>query len=73
MLFYKNNKSTSGSKHTEIKHLKVWERVNEWDVIVEHIHTKLMLADPLTKRLKLAPFKKHVLDIGILEFLDGIS
>ena len=39
----------------------------------EHIDTKLMIADPLTQRLKIAPFKKHVLNMGILNSFDVIS
>ena len=45
----KNNKSGSRSKHIDIKYLVIRERVKEKQVVIEHISTKLMIADPLIK------------------------
>ena len=45
----KNNKSGSQSKHIDIKYLAIRERVKEMKVVIEHISTGLMIADPLTK------------------------
>ncbi|KAL0453769.1 UNVERIFIED_CONTAM: Retrovirus-related Pol polyprotein from transposon TNT 1-94 [Sesamum latifolium] len=61
----KNNKSESRSKHIDIKYLAIRERVKEEKVVIEHISTKLMLADPLTKGMPLKNFKDHVARMGI--------
>ena len=45
----KNNKSGSLRKHIDIKYLAIREHVKEKQVVIEHISTKLMIADPLTK------------------------
>ncbi|KAL0433573.1 UNVERIFIED_CONTAM: Retrovirus-related Pol polyprotein from transposon TNT 1-94 [Sesamum latifolium] len=49
----KNNKSGSQSKYIDIKYLATRERVKEGKVVIEHISTELMLADPLTKGMPL--------------------
>ncbi|KAL0378762.1 UNVERIFIED_CONTAM: Secreted RxLR effector protein [Sesamum radiatum] len=61
----RNNKNGSRSKHIDIKHLAIRERVKEEKVIIEHISTKLMLADPLTKGMPPKNFKDHVARMGI--------
>ncbi|KAL0399561.1 UNVERIFIED_CONTAM: Retrovirus-related Pol polyprotein from transposon TNT 1-94 [Sesamum radiatum] len=61
----KNNKSGSRSKHIDIKYLAIRERVKEGKVVIEHISTELMLADPLTKGMPLKNFKDHVARMGI--------
>ncbi|KAL0313499.1 UNVERIFIED_CONTAM: Retrovirus-related Pol polyprotein from transposon TNT 1-94 [Sesamum radiatum] len=61
----KNNKSGSRSKHIDIKYLAIRERVKKWKVVIEHISTELMLADPLTKGMPLKNFKDHVARMGI--------
>ena len=45
----KNNKSGSRSKHIDIKYLAIREHVKANKVVVEHISTRLMIVDPLTK------------------------
>ncbi|XP_051127356.1 secreted RxLR effector protein 161-like [Andrographis paniculata] len=55
----KNNKSGS-RKHIDIKYLALRERVKENKVVIEHVITKLMLADPLTKGTPLKNFRDHV-------------
>ena len=45
----KNNKSGSRIKHNGVKYLAIREGVKD-KVVIEHIYTKLMLDDPLTKR-----------------------
>ena len=44
-----NNKSGSRSKHINIKYLVIRELVKEKKMLIEHISTELMIADPLTK------------------------
>ncbi|XP_039162985.1 secreted RxLR effector protein 161-like [Eucalyptus grandis] len=49
----KNHKSGSRSKHIDIKYLAIRERVKEKKVVIEHISTGLMIADSLTKGIKM--------------------
>ena len=61
----KNNKSGSRSKHIDIKYLAVRERVKENKVVIQHISTELMIADPMTKGLPPHKFKDHVVNMGL--------
>jgi len=61
----KNNKSGSRNKHIDIKYLAVRERVKENKVVIEHISTELMIADPLTKGMPPKNFKDHVVRMGL--------
>jgi len=45
IFFSKNNKSESRNKHIDIKYLIVREKVKEHEVLIEHISTKLMIAN----------------------------
>ena len=58
--FYKNIKSTSRSKHIDVKFFFVKEKVAESHISVEHTPTTSMFADPLTKCLPICVFQKHV-------------
>ena len=66
MFLAKNNKSGSRSKHIDIKYLAIREYVKEKQVVIEHISTKLMIADPLTKGMPPMKFKNHVNRMGIV-------
>ncbi|RVW35681.1 Retrovirus-related Pol polyprotein from transposon TNT 1-94 [Vitis vinifera] len=61
----KNNKSGSQSKHIDIKYLAIRECVKEKKVVIEHISTELMIADPLTKGMPPLKFKDHVVNMGL--------
>ena len=61
----KNNKSGSRSKHIDIKYLAIRERVKEKKVVIEHISTELMIADPLTKGMPPKIFRDHVVSMGL--------
>ena len=61
----KNHKSGSRSKHIDIKYLAIRERVKEKKVVIEHVSTELMLADPLTKGMPPRSYKDHVDRMGI--------
>ena len=61
----KNNKSGSRSKHIDIKYLALKERVKANQVVIEHISTKEMLADPLTKGMHPKEFKDLVPRLGL--------
>jgi hypothetical protein len=51
IFFSHNNKSSDASKHINLRYLIVRERVHDRTINLEHIGTKEMLADPLTKGL----------------------
>ena len=61
----KNNKSGSRNKHIDIKYLAIRERVKEKKVVIEHVSTELMIADPLTKGMPPFKFKDHVMNMGL--------
>ena len=73
-VFYtKNNKTTSGSKHLELKYLTIRDLVKIKGIIAEHIDTDFMLVDPLTNGRRLTVFKKHVENMGILSSFDVLG
>ena len=73
VVFYsKNNKISTGSKHMEIKYLTVKDLVKKGDIVIEHIRTESMLADPLTKGLKPITFKEHVVNMGVIKSFDSL-
>ena len=61
----KTNKSGSRSKHIDIKYLAIRERVKEMKVVIEHISTKSMIVDPLTKGMSPKFFKDHLVQMGL--------
>ena len=63
------NKSESRSKLIDIKYLAIREHVKEKQVVIEHVRTKLMIADPLTKGMPPMKFKDHVHRMKIVSFL----
>ena len=65
----KNNKSGSRSKHIDIKYLAIREHVKENKVVVEHISTRLMIANPLTKGLPPIACKRHVEYMRLSSFM----
>jgi hypothetical protein len=69
VFFSHNNKSSGASKHIGLRNLVVRERVQDRTINLEHIGTKEMLADPLTKGLPPHIFKEHVSVMGLMESL----
>ena len=65
----KNNKSSSWNKHVDIKYLAIRERVKEKTMVIEHVNTKLMIADPLTEGMPSLKFKNHVDRLGLGSFV----
>ncbi|WJZ95059.1 hypothetical protein VitviT2T_013854 [Vitis vinifera] len=65
--FSKNTRSISRSKHIDVKFYFVKEKVVESLIDIEHMSTKSMLADPLTKGLPIIAFQEHVSQMGLLE------
>ena len=64
--FSKNTRSTSRSKHIDIKFYFVKEKVAEGLITVEYTPSGSMLADPLTKGLPICVFQEHVSRMGLL-------
>ena len=56
--FSMNTKSTSRSKHVDVKFFFVKEEVVKSLISIEHTHTTSMLADPLTKGLPICVFQE---------------
>ena len=61
-----NNKSTSRSKHIDVKFFFMKEKVVESLISVERMPTTSMLTDPLTKSLPICVFQEHVTRMGLL-------
>ncbi|RVX08106.1 Retrovirus-related Pol polyprotein from transposon TNT 1-94 [Vitis vinifera] len=71
-LYSKNNRSSSKSKHIDIKFLVVKERVQSLQVSIERISTNFMIADPLTKGLPPKVYHEHVAHMGVVH-IDDVS
>lgn len=67
VFFSKNEKYSKGAKHMDLKHLSVKEEVQKHRVSIEHIGTKLMIVDPLTKGLPPKTFIGHVERMGVMD------
>ncbi|XP_062075084.1 secreted RxLR effector protein 161-like [Humulus lupulus] len=70
VLYSNNNRSSSKSKHIDIKFLVVKERVQSGQISIEHIGTHSMIADPLTKGLPPKVFHEHIAHMGVVLFED---
>ncbi|KAJ9554358.1 hypothetical protein OSB04_018403 [Centaurea solstitialis] len=66
VLYSNNNRSSIKSKHIDIKFLVVKERVHNGQIMIEHIGTNSMLADPLTKALVPKVFHEHTKNMGVV-------
>ena len=64
--FSRNTRSTSRSKHIDVKFLFVKEKVAESLILVEHTLMTSKLADLLTKGLPICVFQEHVTRMGLL-------
>ena len=64
--FSRNTRSTSRSKHIDVKFFFVKEKVAEFPISIEHMPTTSMLVDPLTKCLPICVFQEHVTRMGLL-------
>ena len=71
-LYSKNNRSSSKSKHIDIKFLVVKEKVQSLQVSIEHISTNSMIVDPLTKGLPPKVYHEHVTHMVIVHINDVI-
>lgn len=65
VLYSNNNMSSIKSKFIDIKYLVVKKRVQDKQILIEHIRTDLMLVDPLTKGLTPKAFHEHVVHTSL--------
>ena len=72
VLYSNNNKSSSKSKHIDIKFLVVKERVKSRPIFVERIGTNSMITNPLAEGLPPMVFHEHTAHIGVV-LIDDIS
>ncbi|KAM6575732.1 hypothetical protein CsatA_024059 [Cannabis sativa] len=70
VLYSNNNRSSTKSKHIDIKFLVVKERVQSGQICIEHLGTNSMIADPLTKGLPPKVFHEHTARMGVLDYED---
>jgi hypothetical protein len=64
-----NNKLSGAVKHIDKKFYVVKDKVREHSISIEHISTKKMLADSLTKGLPPNMFREHLAGMGLWESL----
>ena len=53
--------------------MTVIDLVKDGSMVVEHMHTDSMLANPLTNRLRSIAFIRHVENMGILSSFDMLG
>ena len=70
VMYSNNNRSSTKSKHIDIKFLVVKERVQSGQISIEHSGTNSMIADPLTKGLPPKVFHEHTAHMGVVLFED---
>ncbi|WVZ64586.1 hypothetical protein U9M48_014081 [Paspalum notatum var. saurae] len=66
---YSYNKSNNAAKYIDIKYYIVKEKIQDQTIMLEHIESERMLADPLTKGLPPKKFIEHVAGMGLKEDL----
>nr|CAN76378.1 hypothetical protein VITISV_003758 [Vitis vinifera] len=69
-LYSKINRSSSKSKHINLKFLVVKERVKSFQVSIEHTSTNFMIADLLTKGVPPKVFHEHMARMGMVHLGD---
>lgn len=65
VFFSRNNKKFEATRLMDVKYLSVKEHVKKGEIKIEHVDTRLMLADPLNKPLAMGIFKDHVSNMGV--------
>jgi hypothetical protein len=69
VLYTHNNKKTKSLKHINIRFYVVKKKIQDQIISLEHISTKKMITDPLTKDLPPNVFREHLADMGLRESL----
>ena len=71
-MYSNNNRSSSKSKHIEIKFLIVNKRIQSGQMFIEHIDINSMIVDLLTKGLSPKVFYEHTAHMGV-QLLDDMQ
>jgi len=61
----KDPKYHGKTKHIKMRYHYIREAITEQDVILKHISTNSMVADPLTKPIARDAFVRHVRSLGL--------
>jgi hypothetical protein len=61
----KDSKYHGKIKHIKIRYHYIRETIIEHDMILKHISTKSIVADPLTKPIRRDAFIRHVRSLGL--------
>jgi hypothetical protein len=69
VLYAHNNKKIKAAKHINIRFYVVKEKIQDQTISLEHISTKKMIADPLTKGLPPSVFREYLVGMGLRESL----
>jgi hypothetical protein len=69
VLYAHNSKKTKAVKHINIRFYVVKEKIQDQTISLEHISTKKMIADLLTKGLPPSVFREHLAGMGLREIL----
>jgi hypothetical protein len=69
VLYAHNNKKIKAAKHINIRFYVVKEKIQDQTISLEHISTKKMIADPLTKDLPPSVFREHLAGMSLKESL----
>jgi len=72
VLYSNNNRSSTKSKHIDIKFLVAKERVQTRQISIEHLETNSIITDPLTKGLPPKVFHEHIAHMGVLSFKESL-
>ena len=70
VLYSNNNRSSTKSKHIDIKFPVVKERVQSGQLSIEHIKINSIIVDPLTKEMPPKVFHEHTTRICVMSFED---
>jgi hypothetical protein len=69
VLYAHNKKKIKVAKHINIRFYIVKEKIQDQTISLEHISTKKMIADPLTKGLPPSLFREHLVGMSLRESL----
>jgi hypothetical protein len=69
ILYAHNNKKIKADKHINIRFYVVKEKIQDQTISLEHISTKKMITDLLTKGLPPSVFREHLASMGLRESL----
>ncbi|TKC11879.1 hypothetical protein FA727_23680, partial [Robertmurraya kyonggiensis] len=64
-----NNKRSTATKPIQVRFYSIKDRIQDHTISLEHMRSKNMLADPLTKGLPPNVFKEHLAGMGLRESL----